>query len=705
MRYITYSLTALMVCMNTMAQQPAAFKGAYPATKTVQQTDNFFGSEVSDPYRWLENDTASDTKDWVQQQNVVTNAYLSQIPFREAIKKRLTTLWNYEKYSSPSKEGNYTYFSKNDGLQNQSVLYRQKNGTTEVFLDPNRFSADGTTSLAGLDFTHDGSLLAYQISEGGSDWRKVIILTAETKKQLDDTLIDVKFSGLSWYKNEGFFYSSYDKPKGSQLSAKTERHKLYFHKLGTAQSEDQLIFGGETAPRRYIGGYVTEDQHFLVITASNATYGNELYIKDLSKRDAPIVPVVTGFDNEQHVAYAQNGELFIVTNLNAPNRKLVITDAATPTSDHWKDLIPETKFPLSISTCGKKLFAQYLKDAVSEIVQYDLSGKKEHTIALPGLGSAGGFSGKETEKEVYYSFTSYIYPYTLFKYDIATGKSELYKKPAVQFNPDNFESKQVFYTSKDGTKIPMIITHKKGIQLNGHNPLMLYGYGGFNISLTPGFSVSNLVFMENGGIYAVPNLRGGGEYGDDWHKAGTKLQKQNVFDDFIAAAEYLIKEKYTSKDYLAISGGSNGGLLVGACMTQRPDLYKVCFPAVGVMDMLRYHKFTAGAGWSYDYGTADDNKEMFEYLHKYSPVHAINKGTCYPATMVTTADHDDRVVPAHSFKFAATLQAAQSCNNPVIIRIESKAGHGAGKPTSKIIEEQADKWAFMLYNMGVSYSN
>lgn len=705
MRYITYSLTALMVCMNTMAQQPAAFNGAYPATKTVQQTDNFFGSEVSDPYRWLENDTASDTKDWVQQQNVVTNAYLSQIPFREAIKKRLTTLWNYEKYSSPSKEGNYTYFSKNDGLQNQSVLYRQQNGTTEVFLDPNKFSADGTTSLAGLDFTHDGSLLAYQISEGGSDWRKVIILNAETKKQLDDTLIDVKFSGLSWYKNEGFFYSSYDKPKGSQLSAKTEHHKLYFHKLGTAQSEDELVFGDETAPRRYIGGYVTEDQHFLVITASNATYGNELYIKDLSKKDAPIVPVVTGFENEQHVAYAQNGKLFIVTNLNAPNRKLVITDAATPTSEHWKDLIPETKFPLSISTCGKKLFAQYLKDAVSEIVQYDLSGKKEHTIALPGLGSAGGFSGKETEKEVYYSFTSYIYPYTLFKYDISTGKSELYKKPAVQFNPDNFESKQVFYTSKDGTKIPMIITYKKGIQLNGHNPLMLYGYGGFNISLTPGFSVSNLVFMENGGIYAVPNLRGGGEYGDDWHKAGTKLQKQNVFDDFIAAAEFLIKEKYTSKDYLAISGGSNGGLLVGACMTQRPDLYKVCFPAVGVMDMLRYHKFTAGAGWSYDYGTADDNKEMFEYLHKYSPVHAIKKGTCYPATMVTTADHDDRVVPAHSFKFAATLQAAQSCKNPVIIRIESKAGHGAGKPTSKIIEEQADKWAFLLYSMGLSYNN
>lgn len=415
------------------------------------------------------------------------------------------------------------------------------------------------------------------------------------------------------------------------------------------------------------------------------------------------MPIVTGFENEQDVTDADNGKLYISTNLNAPNRKLVVTDASAPTSDHWKDLIPETKFPLNVSTCGGRFFAQYTKDAVSEIEEYTYEGKKVKTIALPGLGTAAGFGGKKEEKEVYYTYTSYVYPSTIFKYDINTGKSSVYKKSGVKFNIDDFESKQVFYASKDGTKIPMIITFKKGMQLNGKNPMMLYGYGGFNISLTPAFSVSNIVFLENGGIYAVANLRGGGEYGDAWHNSGTKLHKQNVFDDFIAAAEYLIKEKYTSKDYLAISGGSNGGLLVGACMAQRPDLYRVCFPAVGVMDMLRYHKFTAGAGWAYDYGTADDSKDMFTYLYKYSPVHNLKKGTCYPATLVTTADHDDRVVPAHSFKFAATLQAAQSCDNPVLISIETKAGHGAGKPTSKIIEEQADKWAFLLYIMGLNY--
>ncbi len=688
-----------------MAQKPVPFAGLYPATKKTDQTDDFFGTKVSDPYRWLENDMAEDTKDWVQRQNQVTNAYLSKIPYREAIKKRLTELWNYEKYSAPFKEGEYTYFYKNNGLQNQSVLYRQKNGgQPEVFLDSNTFSSDGTTSLAGIDFTKDGSLAAYQLSEGGSDWRKVIIINTQTKKLLDDTLKDVKFSGLSWHNNEGFYYSSYDKPKeGSQLSGKTQIHKLYFHKLGTAQTEDKLIFGGEATPRRYIGGQVTENQQYLVISAANATYGNELYIQDLAKPGAGIVPIVTGFENEQDVTDADNGKLYISTNLNAPNRKLVVTDASAPTSDHWKDLIPETKFPLNVSTCGGRFFAQYTKDAVSEIEEYTYEGKKVKTIALPGLGTAAGFGGKKEEKEVYYTYTSYVYPSTIFKYDINTGKSSVYKKSGVKFNIDDFESKQVFYASKDGTKIPMIITFKKGMQLNGKNPMMLYGYGGFNISLTPAFSVSNIVFLENGGIYAVANLRGGGEYGDAWHNSGTKLHKQNVFDDFIAAAEYLIKEKYTSKDYLAISGGSNGGLLVGACMAQRPDLYRVCFPAVGVMDMLRYHKFTAGAGWAYDYGTADDSKDMFTYLYKYSPVHNLKKGTCYPATLVTTADHDDRVVPAHSFKFAATLQAAQSCDNPVLISIETKAGHGAGKPTSKIIEEQADKWAFLLYIMGLNY--
>jgi prolyl oligopeptidase len=691
--------------MSAQAQTQGAFTGKYPETRKSDQKDIFFGTTVADPYRWLEDDMSEETKDWVKRENAVTDAYLGQIPFRDEIKKRLTELWNYEKYSAPFKEGDYTYFFKNDGLQNQSVLYRQKkDGKPEVFLDPNKFSADGTTSLAGIDFTKDGSLCAYQISEGGSDWRKVIILNTQTRKQIDDTLMDVKFSGLSWKGNDGFYYSSYDKPKeGSALSGKTQIHKLYYHKLHTPQSEDTLIFGGEEMPRRYVGGTVTEDQNFLVITAANATYGNELYIQNLTMNRAPIIPVVTGFENEQDVVYSSDGKLFIITNRDAPNRKLVVVDASNPAPENWRDLIPETEFPLTVTTGGNKLYAQYLKDAVSEVAQYNLDGKKERTIVLPGLGTAGGFSGKHEEKELYYSFTSYVYPTTIFKYDISTGVSSIYKKPAIKFDPAQYESKQVFYTSKDGTKVPMIITYKKGISLSGNNPLMLYGYGGFNISLTPSFSVSNLVFMENGGIYAVANIRGGGEYGDKWHNAGTKMEKQNVFDDFIAAAEFLINQKYTSKDYLAISGGSNGGLLVGACITQRPDLFRVAFPAVGVMDMLRYHKFTAGAGWAYDYGTADDSKEMFEYLYKYSPVHNVRSNACYPATLVTTADHDDRVVPAHSFKFAAALQAAQSCHHPVLISIETKAGHGAGKPTAMIMQEQADKWAFLLCNMGLGY--
>ena len=699
-------LGSMSTQLSAQSGRPGAFGGAYPATKTVDQTDDFFGTKVSDPYRWLENDTAADTKAWVQQQVALTEAYLDKIPYRNEIKKRLTELWNYEKYSAPFTEGGYTYFYKNDGLQNQFVLYREKEGTKpEVFLDPNKFSADGTTSLAGIDFTKDGSLAAYQISEGGSDWRKVIVMNTTSLQQMDDTLTDVKFSGTAWNKNDGFYYSSYEKPvEGSQLSGKTQIHKLFYHKLGTRQSDDKLIFGGDQTPRRYIGAYVTEDQNWLVISAANATSGNELYLQDLTKPGAAIVPIATGFDYEQNVVYSHNGKLFIETNRAAPNRKLVVTDGAAPTPEHWTDLIPETKFPLSISTGGGKLFAQYIKDAVSEVKQYNLAGKLEKTIRLPGLGTASGFSGKIEEKIVYYSFTSYVYPPTIFSYDIPSATSTIYKKSDIKFNPSDYESKQVFYKSKDGTAIPMIITHKKSIQLTGKNPTLLYGYGGFNISLTPAFSVSNIVFMENGGVYAVPNIRGGGEYGDDWHKAGIKTKKQNVFDDFIAAAEFLIQDKITSTDYLAISGGSNGGLLIGACMTQRPDLFRVCFPAVGVLDMLRYHKFTAGAGWSYDYGTADDSKEMFDYLYHYSPVHNVKKGTCYPATMVSTADHDDRVVPAHSFKFGSALQAAQSCDNPILMAIETKSGHGAGKPTSKIIQEQTDKWAFLLYNMGLRYN-
>ncbi|MBS1771815.1 MAG: S9 family peptidase [Bacteroidetes bacterium] len=691
---------------KTNAKAPAVNSIKYPETKKTDSTTTYFGEVVHDPYRWLENDMSEATKEWVKRQNEVSFSYLNKIPFRDKIKKRLTELWNYEKFSAPFTEGEYTYFYKNDGLQNQSVLYRQiGSGLPEVFLDPNKFSADGTTSLAGIEFSKDGSYCAYQISEGGSDWRKVIVLDTKTKTKIGDTLFDVKFSGLSWRKNDGFYYSSYDKPKaGSQLSGMTQHHKLYYHKLGTPQSADKLVFGGDAQPRRYVGGSVTEDGNYLIISAANATYGNELYIKNLDNDTSSIRPIVTGFANEHDVVFSDNHFLFIVTNLDAPNRRLVAADIQNPTTDNWTPLINQTSSPLTVTACSGKLFAQYLEDAVSKVYQYNLEGKKERVVTLPGIGTAGGFSGKRTDKEIYFTFASYTNPTAIYKYDTTNGTSQLWKASNVKFNSADYESKQVFYISKDGTRVPMIITYKKGMQLNGKNPLMLYGYGGFNYSLTPSFSVSNLVFMENGGVYAAANIRGGGEYGDDWHNGGIQMHKQNVFDDFIAAAEYLIENKYTSHDYLAISGASNGGLLVGACMTQRPDLYKVCFPQVGVLDMLRYHKFTAGAGWAYDYGTADDNKAMFEYLKGYSPVHNV-KPNCYPATMIITGDHDDRVVPAHSFKFAAALQDAQSkiCTTPVIIRIETKAGHGAGKPTSMIIDEQADKWAFMLYNMNLTY--
>ena len=677
----------------------------YPITTKTDVFDTYFGTKINDPYRWLEDDRSAETKAWVDAENKVTQGYLSGIPFRGDIKKRLETLWNYEKFTAPFKEGVYTYFYKNDGLQNQYVLYRQKDkNKPEVFLDPNTFSKDATTSLAGIEFTKDGSLVAYQISEGGSDWRKVIVLNTSNKSVVGDTLIDVKFSGLSWKGNEGFYYSSYDKPKeGSQLSGLTQYHKLYFHAIGTSQKEDKLIFGGDQTPRRYIGGGLTEDQRFLVITAAVSTTGNELYIQDLSKPGSAIVNIVNNYKGDHSVIDNQGDKLYLFTNHNAPNYRVVTVDASNPAPENWKDLIKETENVLNVSTAGGKIFASYLKDATSLVMQYDMEGNLERTVTLPGVGSASGFSAKKTEKELYYTFTSYIYPPTIFKYNIASGQSIEYKKAGVEFDPSKFVSKQVFYTSKDGTKIPMIITHKKGIELNGKNPTLLYGYGGFSVSLTPAFSTSNIILLEQGGIYAVPNLRGGGEYGEKWHLAGTKMQKQNVFDDFIAAAEYLISNNYTSKEYLAIAGGSNGGLLVAAVMSQRPELFKVAFPAVGVLDMLRYNKFTAGAGWAYDYGTAEDSKEMFDYLLKYSPYHALKPGISYPATLITTADHDDRVVPAHSFKFAARLQEYHKGASPALIRIETNAGHGAGKPTGKIIEEQADKWAFMLYNMGLKY--
>ena len=707
MKYISLVIGVLINPFYITAQHTSPNQNTmtYPKTTKIEVSDTYFGISVKDPYRWLEDDRAENTKAWVEAENQVTQNYLSKIPFRDQIKKRLETLWNYEKFTAPFKEGAYTYFYKNDGLQNQYVLYRQKyKRTPEVFLDPNKFSADATTSLAGIDFTKDGSMAAYQLSEGGSDWRKVVVLNTSNFTKVGDTLTDIKFSGLSWKGKDGFYYSSYDKPKeGSQLSGLTQYHKLYFHQIGTNQKDDALIFGGDQTPRRYIGGGVSEDDRFLVITAAKSTTGNELYIQDLSKPGSPIVNVVNNFDSQHYVIDNVGSKLYIFTNLNAPNYRVVTVDASNPSPENWKDLIPETENVLSANTGGGKIFASYLKDATSLVMQYDMNGNLERTVTLPGVGTAIGFSAKKTEKELYYTFTSYIYPPTIFRYVIGGGQSVEYKKSGVAFDPSLYVSKQVFYTSKDGTKIPMIITHKKGIELNGKNPTLLYGYGGFSVSLTPVFSTSNIVLLEQGGIYAVPNLRGGGEYGEKWHLAGTKMNKQNVFDDFIAGAEYLISNKYTSSNYLAVSGGSNGGLLVGAVMSQRPELLKVALPAVGVLDMLRYNKFTAGAGWAYDYGTAEDSKEMFDYLVKYSPYHALKPGVSYPATLITTADHDDRVVPAHSFKFAARLQEYHKGASPALIRIETNAGHGAGKPTTKIIEEQVDKWAFMFYNMGLKY--
>lgn len=689
----------LMNCTRNAEQIPQV---NYPISQKVDTVDTYFGHEVRDPYRWLEDDRSAETGQWVKEQNDVTFGFLANIPYREQVQKRLEELYNYERLGAPFREGDYYYFYKNDGLQNHSVLYRKKtlDGDAEVFLDPNTFSEDATTGLAGIYFTKDGSLATYLITEGGSDWRKAIVIRTADKTVVEDTLRDIKFSGIAWKGNEGFYYSSYDKPEGSELSARTQHHKLYYHKLGTPQSQDKLVFGGEQTPRRYISAYLTEDERFLVVTAATSTTGNELYVQDLNDRNGKLVPVVSNFDNEHYVLANDSERLLIHTNLNAPNNRIVEVNFRNPAPSNWRDVIPETEHVMNASKGGGKLFTHYMVDVKSQVKQFDLHGKLEREIELPGMGTASGFRGKEEQDVLYYAFTSFTYPTTIFSYDVASGQSTLYEKPSVDFNPDDYETRQVFYESKDGTKVPMYIVHKKGIKLDGKNPTWLYAYGGFNISLNPNFNTSRLVWLENGGIYAQPNLRGGGEYGEKWHLAGTKLNKQNVFDDFIAAAEYLISEKYTSSEYLAIAGGSNGGLLVGATMTQRPDLAKVALPAVGVLDMLRYHKFTAGAGWAYDYGTAEDSKEMFQYLLRYSPLHALKPGTNYPATLITTADHDDRVVPAHSFKFAATLQEYHAGDNPVLIRIETKSGHGSSN-LKKALEVIADQYAFTWYNMGV----
>lgn len=697
--YIT-ALSLLLLFWSCSRTPEITKAGNYPVSLKVDTIDQYFGTAVADPYRWLENDTAALTTQWVEAQNKVTFGYLENIPYRETIRKRINALNDYEKISAPSREGEHLYWYRNSGLQNQSVLYRKKGeqGQPEVFLDPNTFSADGTSALQGTFFTSDGSMLAYMISEGGSDWRKAVIIKTSDKTMVGDTIRNLKFTGIAWKGNEGFYYS---RTEGDKLFSRVDYNTLMYHKLGTPQSQDNVVFNGNINPPRRVGAYLTEDERFLVMSASTTTSGNELYIQDLSKAGSKLIAATENFDNEHQVVDNTDNRLIIYTNLNAPNGKVVEASSDTPQSKNWKDIIPEEKEAIqSVNAAGGKLFVNYLKDARTVIKQFDRNGKFEREVQLPGIGTASGFSGRSSDTYVYYTFTSFIDPTSVYKYDIASGKSELYQRPKVDFNPEEYETRQVFYNSKDGNKIPMFITMKKGLKLDGKNPTWLYSYGGFNISLLPSFSSSRIVWLENGGIYAVPNIRGGGEYGEAWHLAGTKMNKQNVFDDFIAAGEYLISEKYTSSQYLAIAGGSNGGLLVGATMTQRPDLAKIAFPAVGVMDMLRYHRFTVGDAWKYDYGRSIDSKEMFEYLHRYSPVHALKPNTNYPATMVTTADHDDRVVPAHSFKFAATLQENHVGDNPVLIRIDTKSGHGSSN-LSKAIELTADQYAFAWYNMQV----
>ena len=663
--------------------------------------DTYFGYEVEDNYRWLEDDLSLETEEWVKNQNQTTFKYLNQIPFRKDLKNRLLKLLDYEKISAPFKKGEYTYFYKNSGLQNQSILYRSlDNKESEVFLDPNKFSNDGTTSLAGVSFSKDASLVAYSISEGGADWRKVVVMNTETKEIVGDTINNVKFSAISWKSNEGFYYSSYEAPEGSKLSSKTDQHMLYYHKLGTQQKFDKVIFGAVPSEKnRYVGGYVTDDNRFLVIDAAVKTTGNKLFIKDLNYNSS-LKTIVDNYDSNTYVLDNNGSDLILVTDHNAPNKRIVKTNFSNPAQNNWTDLIPEKEFVLSPSICGGYIFTEYMIDAISKVYQYTYNGKLVREVNLPGIGSASGFNGEKDQTELYFSFSNYYTPTSRFKFNVKSGDYSKFWSPEIDFNSSNYDSKQVFYNSKDGTKVPMIITYKKGTQLNGKNPTILYGYGGFNISQTPGFRSTNALWLEQGGVYAVPNIRGGGEYGRDWHNAGIQTKKQNVFDDFIAAAEYLIDNNYTSSEFLAIRGGSNGGLLVGAVMTQRPDLMKVALPAVGVLDMLRYHKFTSGAGWAYDYGTSDQSVEMFEYLKSYSPVHNVKENTIYPATLVTTGDHDDRVVPAHSFKFAAELQEKGLKKNPLLIRIETNAGHGAGTPVSKTIEQYADIFGFTFFNMG-----
>ena len=676
----------------------------YPETKKVDTVDNYFGTKIADPYRWLENDTTAETADWVESQNKVTQNYLSQIPFRDKIKDRLTEIWNYEKISAPYRKGDNYFYSKNNGLQNQAVIYFKKglNGEEKVFLDPNKLSEDGTVALSGLSFSNNHKYAAYTIARSGSDWNEIYVIDIEKGTKTTDEIKWVKFSGAAW-QGDGFYYSRYDEPKGvSELSNQNQYQKVYYHKIGEDQSKDVLVYEDKNHPLRYFGASVTEDEKYLLIYGSEGTSGTEILYKDLSKSNSKIEVLLKGFDFNYTIIDNIGDQFIVLMDNGAPKYRVVAIDPKNNSSEKCKVIIPEQEELLEgVHLAGGKLFASYLKDASSKIIEYNIDGTKVRDLELPGIGTISFAESNKDDASCFYSFTNFTTPGTIYQLDIASGKSTLYTKPNFKINTDDYETKQIWFNSKDGTKIPMFVVHKKGIQLDGNNPLMLYGYGGFNISLTPSFSVSNMYFLEQGGIYAQVSLRGGGEYGEDWHKAGMLSKKQNVFDDFIGAAEFLIKEKYTNASKLAISGRSNGGLLVGACMTQRPDLFKVALPGVGVLDMLRYHKFTIGWGWAVEYGSSD-KKDQFEYLLKYSPLHNVKDSVSYPATLITTADHDDRVVPAHSFKFAATLQEKHKGENPILIRIDAKAGHGAGKPTSKIIDEAADIWSFVLWNLGAN---
>ncbi len=671
----------------------------YPEVRKDSVVDEYFGTAVADPYRWLENDTSEETGNWVQAENAVTFDYLSQIPYRKKLEERLTKLWNYEKVSTPFKKGDYYFMYKNDGIQNQSVLFYQKglDGKAEILLDPNTLSEDGTASMNGMGFSKDGKYMAYGISRAGSDWVTIQVMELASKKILEDKIEYVKFSGINWRGN-GFYYSAYERPtEGSDYSGKNEFHTVYYHEIGTKQADDKLIYRDNNNAQRNAGAGVTEDEKYIYITTSESTNGNSLMLMDDNKA---FIKLVDNFDTDNYIIdHLGEGILLGFTNYEAPNNKVVLIDTKNPKQENWTDLIGEKDYVLrGVSLAGDKIIASYMKNVQSKLEVYDLDGKYLYDIELPGIGIAS-FSGDKGENTAFFSFSSYTYPTTIFKYDIANNTSEVFFKPETDFKSEDYVTEQVFFKSKDGTEVPMFITHKKGIKKDGTNPTFLYGYGGFNISITPRFSVINTVFLEQGGIYAVVNLRGGSEFGEEWHKAGWRLNKQNVFDDFISAGEYLISENYTSSEKLAVHGRSNGGLLAGAVMTQRPDLMKVALPGVGVLDMLRYHKFTIGWAWAGEYGSSDQDEENFKNLYAYSPLHNIKEGTSYPATLVTTADHDDRVVPAHSFKFISELQAKQSGDNPVLIRIDVDAGHGAGKPTSKTIEEWADVWSFVLWNL------